>query len=98
MGTSHESGSGSSSSGKPFQPAPGRDFPVDPAAAEEARTKGFLARWVVVAVCVSVAVTGIYGLFVHNFLPLQSVWNVAGFFAGAVINHYFGGGYRKDSG
>jgi hypothetical protein len=81
---------------KPFQPAPGRDF-VEEAKTIEAKTKGFLLRILSISAPLALSVSGLYGLWYHNYGPLESLWVVIGPILGAMVNHYFGG-HRKDSG
>jgi len=82
---------------KPFQPAPGKEFELDPVPSIEARTKGFFVRISVLAGLSALAITGCFGLYFGNFGPIQSVWVVVGPIVGAMINHYFGSP-RKDAG
>jgi hypothetical protein len=82
---------------KPYQPAPGKNFEIDPVPAIEAKTKGFFVRVLVTTALVAVATTGIFGLIYNKFGPLQSTWVVVGPIVGAMVNHYFGSP-RKDSG
>ena len=57
---------------KPFQPAIGTDF--GNVEEVEAKTRGFLARFVASAVGVAVAVTGVYGLVTGRFGAVTVVW------------------------
>jgi hypothetical protein len=88
---------GHEASKKRFQPAPGREFDIDPAPSIEANTKGFFVRTLVLAALCALSVTGLYGLAHQNYEPLQSTWNALGPIVGAIVLHYFGG-HRKDSG
>ena len=80
---------------KPFQPAIGTDFgKVEEA---EAKTRGFLTRFIAWAAGTGVAVTGGYGLITGNYTAVIVVWAVAGPIIGAVVSHYFGP-QRNDTG
>ncbi len=81
---------------KPFRPAVGADFPVGETPAIEARTRGFLARYLTLAIGIAVLVTGVIGLRTGDYRALAAVWIVTGPIVGAVVNHYFGSS-RKDS-
>jgi hypothetical protein len=87
---------GPPNSHKPFQPAIGRDdYSIRDAASTEAKTKGFVARAVIVIVALAIAVTGVYGLVTGHWSPVIGVWSIGGPLVGAVVFHYFGG-HRKD--
>jgi len=51
-----------SSSTKPYQPAVGTEIEIDEVPTIEAKTRGFLARFIAMSVAIAVAVTGSYGL------------------------------------
>jgi hypothetical protein len=51
-----------SSRPKPFQPAIGIEIEIDDVPAIEAKTRGFLARFIAISVAIAIAVTGSYGL------------------------------------
>ena len=82
---------------KPFQVAPGTAFEGPDAPTLEARTRGFLARGIVVFVASAVVLTGVYGLATGSFVPLEAIWAVGGPIIGAIVAYYFGP-QRKDSG
>jgi hypothetical protein len=73
---------------KPFQPAIGQDFGT--VAEAEAKTRGFVARFIAGCSGSAIAVTGIYGLVTGNYTAVLAVWAVAGPFIGAVVTYYFG--------
>jgi nitrate reductase NapE component len=80
---------------KPFQPAIGTDFgPVEDV---DAKTRAFLAKAVAIFAGTAVAITGGYGLITGNYIPLISVWAIAGPFIGSVVTYYFGP-QRNDTG
>ena len=80
---------------KPFQPAPGKDF----GSVEEvdAKTRGFLARFVAYSSIVSLVAACGYGVINNSYTALMEVWAVAGPFIGAVVAYYFGP-VRNDTG
>jgi hypothetical protein len=80
---------------KPYQPAIGTDF--GKVEEVEARTRGFLTRFIALAAGAGVAVTGGYGLVTGNFTAVIAVWAIAGPIIGAVVSHYFGS-QRNDTG
>ena len=82
---------------KPYQPAIGIEFEVDEAATIEAKTRGFLARYIAMSVGAAVVVTGGYGLLTGSYVAVEVVWAVAGPIIGAIVSHYFGPP-RKDTG
>lgn len=73
---------------KPFQPAPGRDF--GQVEEVEAKTRGFLARVVVLGSMVGLAVSGCYSLVTGQYVVVLGVWGVVGPFLSAILTHYFG--------
>ncbi len=73
---------------KPFQPALGTDF--GRVSDVEAKTRDFLARAVASIAAAGVAVTGVFGLATGNFVPVVSVWAIAGPIIGGVMSYYFG--------
>jgi hypothetical protein len=73
---------------KPFQPAIGSDF--GKVEEVEAKTRGFLARFIAWTAAIGVAATGGYGLVTGNYMAVIAVWAVAGPIIGAVVSHYFG--------
>jgi len=85
------------SSKKPFQPAIGREFPVDEVPTIEAKTRGFLAKFIALSVGLALFTTGTYGLRTGNYHALEAVWAIAGPIVGAVVTYYFGA-HRKDTG
>ena len=82
---------------KPYQPAIGTEFVVDEAATIEAKTRGFLARYVAISAGVAVVVTGGYGLLTAHYTAVEVVWAVAGPIIGAIVAYYFGP-QRNDTG
>ncbi|MBV9783638.1 MAG: hypothetical protein JO264_07435 [Acidisphaera sp.] len=73
---------------KPFQPAIGKDFgSVDEV---EARTRDFLARVIALGVMIMLLVSGGYGLFTGNYVPVVGVWSVTAPIIGALVTYYFG--------
>jgi hypothetical protein len=71
---------------KPYQPAPGSDFDdFQQAAAIEARTRGFLARFLAISTAAALVITGGYGFLTRNYVPLEVVWAVAGPMVGALV-------------
>jgi uncharacterized membrane protein YoaK (UPF0700 family) len=80
---------------KPFQVSVGSDFGTIEDV--DAKTRGFIARAVVLAAIVGVVAAGLYGLFTGNFMAVASVWAVAGPLIGAVVAYYFGP-QRNDTG
>ena len=86
-----EHGKGSRSEhGKRFQPRIKRPFEVDDAPAIEAKTRGFLARYIAISAWVAVTVTAGYGLLSGNYAAVEIVWAIAGPIIGAVVAFYFG--------
>jgi hypothetical protein len=80
---------------KPFQPAIGTDIGrVEDA---DAKTRGFLARFLALCIGALVAVTGGYGLITGNYTAVIAVWTIAGPVIGAVVAYYFGP-QRNDTG
>ena len=78
---------------KPFRPAVGRDFgSVDDV---EARTRGFLARFLALAAAAGLAVSGMKSLADGNYAAVIGCWAVAGPIVGALVAYYFGH-RRKD--
>jgi hypothetical protein len=75
---------------KPFQPAIGRDFDIEPAPTVEARTRGALARGITLFAGAVLILTGTYGLAAGDFMPLMASWAVAGPIVGAIVAYYFG--------
>lgn len=75
---------------KPYQPATGTEIEIDEVPTLEARTRGFLARFIAVSVAAGLAVTGVYGLATGQFMAVELVWAIAGPLVGAVIAYYFG--------
>ena len=84
-------------SGKPFQPAVGREIEIDEVPTIEAKTRGFLARIIAICVAIGVGVTGAYGLATGRYAAIEVVWAIAGPLVGAVVAFYFGA-HRRDSG
>jgi hypothetical protein len=80
---------------KPFQPAIGTDF--GRVEEVEARTRGFLTRFIALAAGAGLAITGGYGLVTGNYTAVIAVWAIAGPIFGAVVSHYFGS-QRNDPG
>jgi|HubBroStandDraft_1064217.scaffolds.fasta_scaffold102575_2 hypothetical protein len=86
-----------SNSKKPYQPAVGTEIEIDEVPTIEAKTRGFLARFIAISVGIAVAVTGAYGLVTGQYAAIEVVWAIAGPLVGAVVAHYFGV-HRRDSG
>jgi len=86
-----------SSRPKPFQPAVGTEIEIDEVPTIEAKTRGFLARFIAISVAIAIAVTGSYGLVTGQFAAIEVVWAIAGPLVGAVVAHYFGA-HRRNSG
>jgi len=82
---------------KPLQPAVGTEIEIDDVPAIEAKTRGFLARFIAISVAIAIAVTGSYGLMTGQFGAVEVVWAIAGPLVGAIVAHYFGV-HRRDSG
>ena len=82
---------------KPFQPAHGAEFRIEEVKTIEAKTKGFVAKIVVLSVALGIAASGIFYLATGNNTALVAVWSVGGPFIGAIVSHYFGA-RRKDTG
>ncbi len=59
--------------------------------ANESKTRSGLAYGAAAGGIVFVAGSAALGIYDGSFDELQSVWNVFGPIAGAVIGHYFGG-------
>lgn len=76
---------GGSCTGKPYQPTIGTDIEIDDVPAIEAKTRGFLARFVAICVAVAVAVSGVDGLVTGRYAALEIIWAVAGPLVGAVM-------------
>jgi len=79
-----------------FTPAVGAEFDVEEAPVIDAKTRGFVARAIVLAVGAALIVAGSYGLVTRNFMPVEVVWAIGGPLIGAVVAYYFGP--RKDTG
>lgn len=75
---------------KPYQPAIGREFDLETSPTVEARTRGVLARGIVLFAGLVIASTGLYGLITGDFTPLIASWAVAGPIVGAIVTYYFG--------
>lgn len=73
---------------KPFRPAIGRDF--GDVEEIEARTRGFLVRFLASTSGACVAATGAYGLATQDYRAVMAVWAVAGPIIGAMAAYYFG--------
>ena len=71
------------SSKRSFYPAVGIDFPLDEVPSIEAKTRGFLARFISLSVGLSLLATGMPGLWTGNYRALGIVWDVAGPIVGA---------------
>jgi hypothetical protein len=82
---------------KPYQPAVGTEFEIDEVPTIDAKTRGFLARFIAMSVAIAVAVTGSYGLVTGQYVAIEVVWAIAGPLVGAVVAYYFGA-HRRDSG
>jgi len=82
---------------KPYQPAIGAEIEIEEVPTIEARTRGFLARYIAISVSAAIAVSGAYGLFTGNFTAVEVVWAVAGPIVGAMVLYYFGP-QRNDTG
>jgi len=81
---------------KPFQPAIGSEFPIDEVPSIEAKTRGFLARFIAFSVGLALLAAGTYGLRTGDYHALEVVWAIAGPIVGAVVTFYFGA-HRKDA-
>jgi hypothetical protein len=73
-----------------FRPRIGRDFDLEEVHVIDARTRGFLSRFIAIGAGGAVAITGGYGLASGNYLAVEVVWAVAGPMCGAMVTHYFG--------
>jgi len=83
---------------KPYQPAIGSDFgDFQQAATIEARTRGFLARFLAISAAAALVITGGYGFLTRNYVPVEVVWAVTGPIIGALVAYYFGP-RRNDTG
>ena len=63
--------------------------------ANESKTRSNLAYGAVIGGFLFLIGSAVLGIVDKSFDEVQSVWNVFGPIAGAVIGHYFGGGDEK---
>jgi hypothetical protein len=86
-----------SGSRKRYDPAIGTEFEIEEVSIIEAKTRGFVAKNIVILAAGAITVTGGYGLLNANYVAVEVVWAAAGPIIGAVIAYYFAL-QRKDSG